>query len=206
MPRRRREIEDDFRAPGDQLPDWIAPVKPFRPEILVVPDVLANRDAEFVSVELKRRDGLGRLKITVLVENVVGRQQAFVRAPDDFPISQNGGGVAQRASGPLGIPVHVTDAQRNRADAPGGFGERGEIGLDKIPAQQQIARRVAAQEQFRREDEFRAERDGPFAGGQKFLPVGREIADGRVELEQADFHLRFTIFNLRAGRELEAES
>jgi hypothetical protein len=25
--------------------------------------------------------------------------------------------------------------------------------------------------------------------GQQFLPVGREIADGRVELEQADDHL-----------------
>ena len=67
--------------------------------------------------------------------------------------------------------------------------ERGEIGGDEIGALEQVARRVAAQEQFRRENEFRAARDGLFVGGQKFSPVGREIADGRVELEQANDHL-----------------
>ena len=64
---------------------------------------------------------------------------------------------------------------------------RGEIAVNKIIAQQQIARRIAAQKKFRREDEFRAERDGFFITRQKFLPVRCEIADGRIELEQADF-------------------
>jgi len=69
----------------------------------------------------------------------------------------------------------------------GGFGERGETGLDKIGAQEQIARRVAAEKQFRRDDQFRAERAGFFTSRQKVLAVGGEITDGRVELEQADF-------------------
>ena len=102
---------------------------------------------------------------------------------------QNGGGIAQRAAGPFGIFVHEADAQRNRADVSGGFGERGEIGVNEIGAQQQIARRVAAEKQFGREDEFRAERDGLFVTGQQFPAVRREIADGRIELEQADTFL-----------------
>ena len=161
--------------------------KPLRPEILVVPDVLANRDAELAAVEHERLDVFGRFKITVFVKNIVGRQQAFGRAPDDFPVLQNGGGILQRAAGPFGISVHKADAERNRADFAGGFRQRGEIGLDEIVAQQQIARRVAAEKQFRREDKFRAARDGLRVGGQQFLAVGREVADGRIELEQADF-------------------
>ena len=179
----------------------VAAVKPFRPEILVIPDVLANRDAELAVVELERRDGFGWLKIAVFVKNVVGRQQAFVRAPDDFPVLQNGGGVAQGAPGAFRIFVHEAHAQRNRADLFRRGFERGEIGLHKILAQEQIARRVAAQKKFRSENKFRAERDGLFAAGQKFFPVGREIADGRVELEQADDHFRFKICDLRAARE-----
>jgi hypothetical protein len=36
--------------------------------------------------------------------------------------------------------------------------------------------------------QFSAESGGFFVTGQKFLAVGREIADGRVELKQADDH------------------
>ena len=146
----------------------IAAIQPFRPEILVVPDVLANRDAQLVSVELERRDVFGRFKIAVFVKNVVSRQQAFVRAPDDFPVLQDGGGIAERASGTVGVLVHITDAKRNFANAFGRFRQGGEIGVNEIRAQQQIARRVAAQKQFRREDEFRAARAGLFITGQSF--------------------------------------
>jgi len=67
--------------------------------------------------------------------------------------------------------------------------QRGEVRRDKILAQQQIARRVAAQKKFRREDKFRAARNGPHVGGQKLFAVGRERADGRIKLEQAEAHL-----------------
>ena len=82
---------------------------------------------------------------------------------------------------------NVTNAQRNRADTFCGFFKRGKIGVNEIVAQKQISRRVAAQKQFRREDKFRAERDGLFVTGQKIFPVRREVADSRIELEQADF-------------------
>ena len=111
-----------------------------------------------------------------------------MRAPDNFPILQDGGGIAEGASGTFGIFVNKTNAERNGADAFGGFGERGKIGVNEIGAQQQIARRIAAQKQLRRDDEFRAERAGLFITGGKLLPVGCKVADGRIELENANFH------------------
>ncbi len=188
MPRRRGNVQDHFRALRNQFLDRVAAIQPLRPEILVVPDVLANRDAEFYTVENERRDCLCRFEIAVFVKDIVGRQQTFIRAPDDFSVLQNGGGIPQRASGIFRIAVNIADAQWNRADAFCRLVQRRKICPDKIFAQKQIARRVAAQKQFRREDKFCAERDGLFITGQKFLPVGREIADGRVELEDADDH------------------
>ena len=187
MPRRRGKVKDDFRALPDEFLDRVTAIKPFRPEILVVPDVLADGDAEFAAIERKRGDAFGRFKIAVFVKNVVSREQAFVRAPDNFPVLQNGGGIAERASGTLGIFTNTTDAQWNGADAFGGFRECRKIGLNKIGAQEQIARRVATEKQFRCDDEFRAERAGFFITGDEFLPVRGKVADGRVELEQADF-------------------
>ena len=187
MPRRRGNVQNDFRALRNQLLDGIAAIETFRPEILVVPDVLANRDAQLASIELKWRKNFGRFKIAVLVENVVGRQQALVRAPDGFSVLQNGGGIAEGASGTFGVPVHIPDAQGNRARLFRRFHERGEVGFDEIGAHEQVTRRIAAKKHFRRENELRAERAGFFIAGCKLLPVGRKITDGRIELENANF-------------------
>jgi hypothetical protein len=100
-----------------------------------------------------------------------------VCAPDDFAVLQDGGGIAERASGPFGIFVNATDAQWNWTDAFGGFGERGQIRVNKIGAQEQIARRVTAQKQFRRDDELRAERAGFFITGHELLPICCKVAD-----------------------------
>ena len=202
-PGRRGKVQDDFRALGDEFPDRVAPVDPVRPEILVVPDVLADGDAKPVAVERERRDVFGRLEIAVLVKHIVGRQQTFRGAPDDFAMLQHGGGIFQPAAGLLRIAVHVADAERHRADARGGFGERGEIGVNEIGALEQVARRVAAEEQLGREDEFRAAGAGLVVAGQELQPVGGEIADGRIELEQADDHFRFEVFDSRDAREPE---
>ena len=117
VPWRRGKVQNQFRPLRNQFLDRIAAIPPFRPEILVVPNVLANSDADFLSFEIKRRNRFRRFKITDFVENVVGRQQALARAPDNFSVLQNGGGIAQRASGAFGIPVNKADAQRNRAGA-----------------------------------------------------------------------------------------
>src|SRR5208283_707080 len=47
LPRRRGNVKDDFRPLSDQFRDGVPAVQPVRPEILVIPDVLANGDSQF---------------------------------------------------------------------------------------------------------------------------------------------------------------
>src|SRR5262249_53461219 len=74
---RRTQIENDLRPLLDQSAHWVDIVE-WSGEILVRPDVLTNRDADFFSSEIKRRNAIGRFKVTVFVENIISRQKTFV--------------------------------------------------------------------------------------------------------------------------------
>ena len=50
------------------------------PEVAVVPDVLADADAEPAAAELEHLRAVERLEVAVLVEHVVGRQQRLAEA------------------------------------------------------------------------------------------------------------------------------
>ena len=86
VPRRSRQVEQDFRTRGRQFPGWIRPIPALGPEIRVVPDILADRDADAVPVELDRHVARRRFEIAVLVEDVVGRQQGLLPDGNDAPI------------------------------------------------------------------------------------------------------------------------
>jgi hypothetical protein len=76
--------------------------------------------------------------------------------------------------------IHIADAQGDGAGLPRDFGQGGEVGGDKIGAQEQVARGIAAQEQFRGEDKFRALRAGFRIGGGQLAAIGGKITDGRI--------------------------
>src|SRR5205814_8659710 len=71
---RRAQIYDDLRALLHQAAHRLAIVERSR-QVVFRPNVLANRDADFSSVNNKGLDALGRLKISLLVENIVSWQQ-----------------------------------------------------------------------------------------------------------------------------------
>src|SRR5439155_12972229 len=73
-------------------------------------------------------------------------------------------------------------------DTPGRFRQRRQVGFDEIGAQQQIAWWIAAEKQLRRDDEFRAQPAGLVVGGEQLLPIGVEITNRRVELQDANLH------------------
>ena len=78
VPRRCGEVQDDFRALRDKFLDRIAAVNPLRPEILVVPDVLIQ--IVMPSLRPLNSNGAALLagsKITVLIKNIISRQQGF---------------------------------------------------------------------------------------------------------------------------------
>src|SRR2546427_8569268 len=75
-------VDDDAGSLPDELGDGIALVEPLGPEILVVPDVFADGDAEFFRAERINELLRARLEIARFVEDVVGRQKDFARSEE----------------------------------------------------------------------------------------------------------------------------
>ena len=72
----------------DQLFDRIVVIAPPLPEVAIVPDVLADADAEPPPAEIQHLRTVKRLEVAVLVEHVVGRQQRLAEAVLDAPAAQ----------------------------------------------------------------------------------------------------------------------
>src|SRR5206468_9004987 len=73
---------------------------------------LANRDGELAPVELERCNTFRRLEVTILVEDIVGRQQRFLLTPDDVAALQNGDGIGERTAGPRRVLVQDRKSTR----------------------------------------------------------------------------------------------
>src|SRR2546427_2142286 len=70
-------VDDDAGSLPDELGDGIALVEALGPEILVVPGVFADGDAEFFRAERINELLRARLEIARFVKDVVGRQKDF---------------------------------------------------------------------------------------------------------------------------------
>ena len=163
---------------ADQFLDGVAAIESFGPKILVIPDILANGDADFPALKFEGQHGAGWFKVAVFIEDIVGGQKAFKGAPNYLAILKDGGGIAQVAAGQHPIVVHVAHAERHDASGAGDGVEGGKIGGDEIWALQEVAGRVAAKEQFRGDNELCACGDGLMVSADQFGLIGGKIADG----------------------------
>ena len=78
----------------------------------------------------------------------------------DFAVLEDSGGVMEAAAGTRRIAVDVAGDERNVADRLRERLEAVEAARDEVVAQEEVAGRVAAEKEFRCEDEFRALADG----------------------------------------------
>ena len=193
VPGRSGDVEKNLRASLDELTRGVAQVAALVPKRFVVPDILADRQADFASVEIDGGVFLSRLKIAVLVEDIVGREQHLRAGREDFPMLQKRHGIGRLASGLAFVAAHVADEQARLAGRRGEAFEHGEIVRDEPAFVQQIARRIAGDGEFGKDDDFHP--------GLHPAPVGREdarfvacqVADGGIDLGEGDLHA------LRAG-------
>ncbi len=148
FPGRGGDVDDERRAGVDEFVDGIVPVTTLGPEIGVVPDVLADGQRDFLSRDFDWGNFLRRIEVTVLVEDVVGRQERLHHAMDDLSVLEDGGGVAQAAPGPERIAVDVASNERNVAYRQGEQVEAFEAARKEIVAQEQVAGRVAAEKKL----------------------------------------------------------
>ena len=146
----------------DQRLDRVGAVEPVRPEVGVVPDVLADRDAQAPAAKVDRRDLGRRLEVAPFVEDVVGGQQRLAHHRGDPAVLDQRGrvgdaapGRASRASAREIRPAARGAGRRPRAGVPRAGGRpcqrlqrragRGQEGR----ALEQVLGRVARERQLR---------------------------------------------------------
>src|SRR5262245_55489531 len=78
--RRRGQIEDRVSARAHQLDNRIVVIAAALPEIAIVPDVLADADAEPPTAELEHLRTMERLEVAVLVEHVVRGEERLAKS------------------------------------------------------------------------------------------------------------------------------
>ena len=89
------DVDEQARVLRRELADRVAIVQPFRPEILVVPDILADGDPHSRVVHDERLDVVGRFEVAILVEHVVAGEERFVAPADHTTVLTQGGGVEE---------------------------------------------------------------------------------------------------------------
>ncbi len=188
--RGRGHIDQDFGALLDQRADRVDIVARRRPEMPVVPGILANRDSEPLPFKANRLVLRLGFEISVLVENIVGREQGFSAARDDLLIVQQHGGVVQFSSEFRLAPFGAADEQSHRARVLGQVRHGGFHRVDKVRLFEQVAGRIAAKRQLGRDEQVDLHLDGAVVGGLDLGGIPGDIADGGVELGECDPHCR----------------
>ncbi len=195
-----RHVDEEVRVLVRELAHRIPVIQAPRPERLVVPDVLADRDAQAHALELERRHGAGRLEVAVLVEDVVGGQQRLLPAPRHAPLAAERDRVHQRLARGRGVPVDETDQDAERRGRERRHAiELLEVQVDEAVVIQQIARRIAGRRHLGEHDEVGAPgvgaRDGRANGGEILI----ERSDGEIELGESQSHDRSATISLPAA-------
>jgi hypothetical protein len=79
-------------------------VAPPVPEIGIVPDVLADGDADLRPREVEDLGPPGGLEVPVLVEDIVGREEGLPEGLEDFPLVEEEGDVLEGTADGGGYP------------------------------------------------------------------------------------------------------
>ena len=192
MPWRGTEVEQQGCAIGGECGGGIGAVTSFRPEILVVPDILADGDTEAL-VAVGNDKVIGRrFEIAILVEYIVGREQGLVADCSNGAVVEECGGIGDVTSGACRV---FSDEPNQHAHGTGGGGEalKGEgILSNEFPFQHEVARRVAGEGEFREDHEIGAGIHSALVSGEDAAFIAGDIADRGVDLGESDAHGSFS--------------
>ena len=188
MVRRRGNIQEQARARFHQIHNRISLVVGDAAVILVVPNVLADRQAQLVPAEFGNRVGVGWLEITVLVEHVVRRQESLEAARDNPSAVNERGGIEVVLAGPLRVDVHVADEQGRVPDTARQLFERVQVVVDEAPFGEQIARWVTRDGHLGRDDERRPRPDSASVELENLGAVASQVANSGIDLGQCNLH------------------
>src|SRR5438552_904289 len=151
------------------------------------PNILANRHADFFAVEIERLDAGGRLKITVFVEDVVGRQKRFVRFANRLAADQQSSRVMKRSAASF-VSIDESNEQRRFADTAMKLIQDLERFRNKARFEDQVLRWITGDREFGRDNELGSIGSQAFVKLEDLLEITPQIPHGGIELGEADFH------------------
>ncbi len=185
------DVHDEGGAGPGELRDRIPGIARPVPEPLVVPDVLADREAE--PDPRRGRVGEGgavrREEVARLVEDVVGGQERLAADRCQPPsveerhrvVDARRRGARRRLGEPEGDRDPAGPVRR-----PGELGQRPGGAVEELGEVEQVAGRVAAQRELGEDDQGRARRARLGRGVADPPRVPVEVADGGVDLRERD--------------------
>ena len=164
-------------------------IDPALEDVLVVPEVFADRQPDPQPLVGKAAALLTRLEVAALVEHVIGRQKAFVDLVQNPTVFEQNRGIERPLALIARIVVHEAANDADAADGGQQAVEAGDVGVDEIFLFDQIVRRVAGDNQFRKNDQVAGLRDGLLDAPAHAPAVVGKIPDNRVDLGQSDLHV-----------------
>src|SRR5439155_14652500 len=123
-------------------------------EVMFGPNIFANGHADFFPPDRERLQVACRFEITILIENVVGRQKRLMSLANWFATLEQGGGIMERLAASF-VSINETDEQSRIFHARVKLLEDGKVLRDKTRFENQILRRIPSDGQFRRQDQPR---------------------------------------------------
>ena len=151
------------------------------------PDVLADGHADFRFAQRYRRRIAARFEVAVLVENIVSRQERFECFLDRRAGLEQRGGIVKWFSFAL-VPFDIADEQRRCAQSRLEFFEHLQILRDEPRLEDEVLRRITGDRKFWRQHQVRAGLGQSLVGSRDLFEVPAQIADGRIDLGEADLH------------------
>ena len=188
---RGRQVDVDGGVLAHQLFQRIEGVEAARPEILIVPRILADGDGEPQTIELDDLLPARGQKVALFVEYVVEGQQALVLFEQDLASVEEDGGVDGRLAG-IG-----RRGQRDACDHSGGqllrgcgkFVDGSAAAREKTWFFEEVGGGIAADGQLGKNHKAGALTGGAPGNSDDFFKIAGEIPDRGVDLGQRDIHI-----------------
>ncbi len=191
VPGAGREVDQEINGLAGQFRHRILAVAAAGGDGTVIPDVLADGDADAQTPPLHDCGTGSRFKVALLIEDIVVGQKGLAADVLHPAIRAPGCGIVERAARRIGrTRLDETDQRRNGTRGRRYLPERG-LGIGCETAfKQKIPGRVAADGQLRKDHQLGPVFDKAAVGIENKCAVPGEVADGGVDLREADFHER----------------
>src|SRR6266487_1768738 len=159
------------------------------PEILVVPNVLADRDAQLLAAKPKNRLAIRGLKVARFIKDVIGGKQHLALLENHTPPAEQCGFIGDGLACPIRDAPGVAHngGQRNLGSK---LLQSGMVSLDEGGAFEKVLRKIAAQTEFGEYCEIGAALLGLRRQAQDASRVSCKVANCWIELSERYLHAR----------------